>query len=202
MNDTTITNLFPTPVYISNIKKNFNTEELSVFKQSKLDTFKNTGNIGSKNTYILNEKKLSNIKKQINERVKDYFNKVLRAVGVEPYITQSWLNYTEKNQFHHSHNHPNSLVSGVFYIDADKDNDRIKFFKAAPQFRINAIDFNEWNSESWWVPVETGQMLLFPSSLNHMVENKKGNNTRVSLAFNVFVKGNLGSKHDYTELKL
>jgi hypothetical protein len=33
-----------------------------------------------------------------------------------------------------------------------------------------------------------------------MVETKEGNNTRVSLAFNVFVKGKLGSYKEATEL--
>ena len=45
-----------------------------------------------------------------------------------------------------------------------------------------------WNSESWWFPVKTGDVILFPSSLIHMVETKQGTNTRISLAFNVFIK--------------
>jgi hypothetical protein len=35
-----------------------------------------------------------------------------------------------------------------------------------------------------------------------MVENKKGKNTRISLAFNVFVKGTVGNNKDLTELIL
>ncbi len=48
--------------------------------------------------------------------------------NITPYITQSWLNYTETNQYHHKHQHPNSLVSGVFYINCDDKFDKIKFF--------------------------------------------------------------------------
>ena len=43
---------------------------------------------------------------------------------------------------------------------------------------------------------------MFPSSLTHGVDTKEGNNTRISLAFNVFVKGNLGTYDSATELIL
>jgi hypothetical protein len=35
-----------------------------------------------------------------------------------------------------------------------------------------------------------------------MVETKEGDNTRVSLAFNVFIKGTIGNNKQLTELKL
>jgi hypothetical protein len=43
---------------------------------------------------------------------------------------------------------------------------------------------------------------MFPSSTTHQVETKKGNNTRISLAFNTFYKGTIGSNKDLTELIL
>jgi hypothetical protein len=33
-----------------------------------------------------------------------------------------------------------------------------------------------------------------------MVENKEGTNTRISLAFNVFIKGKIGNNKNLTEL--
>ena len=41
---------------------------------------------------------------------------------------------------------------------------------------------------------------MFPSSTTHRVDIKKGNNTRVSLAFNTFYKGKIGSNDKLTEL--
>lgn len=35
-----------------------------------------------------------------------------------------------------------------------------------------------------------------------MVENKQGDNTRISLAFNVFIKGTVGNNKQLTELIL
>ena len=48
----------------------------------------------------------------------------------------------------------------------------------------------------------SGDIFLFPSSLAHMVETKQGKNTRISLSFNVFIKGTVGSDRDLTELIL
>ena len=80
---------------------------------------------------------------------------------------------------------------------------KIIFLKDKYELISAAVNkYNIFNSASWWFPVETGQLFLFPSSLIHMVETKKGNNTRTSLAFNVFVKGMLGSTKNLTELKL
>jgi uncharacterized protein (TIGR02466 family) len=122
---------------------------------------------------------------------------------VKPYITQSWLNYTKKNQYHHKHQHPNSLVSGVFYINADEKLDKIKFFKEDYQpIKLEIKEYNLFNSQSWWFTVKTGDIVLFPSSLTHMVETKEGDNTRVSLAFNVFVEGKIGDNKGLTELIL
>jgi ectoine hydroxylase-related dioxygenase (phytanoyl-CoA dioxygenase family) len=67
---------------------------------------------------------------------------------------------------------------------------------------IQTEKFNTFNSSSWWFPVETGQVFLFPSSLTHSVGTKQGKNTRISLAFNVFIKGTIGSQKSLTELIL
>ena len=122
---------------------------------------------------------------------------------IKPYITQSWLNYTETNQYHHKHEHPNSLVSGVFYINADEDNDKIRFFSNKYEvIRPEINEFNLFNSTTWWFPVKTNDIVLFPSSLTHCVDIKKGTNTRISLAFNVFIKGKIGKEKLLTELKI
>ena len=62
--------------------------------------------------------------------------------------------------------------------------------------------YNICNSSTWWFPLKTGQLIMFPSSTPHEVETKKGDNTRVSLAFNTFYKGILGSNVKSTELIL
>ena len=62
--------------------------------------------------------------------------------------------------------------------------------------------YNIWNSDTWFFPVQTGNLFIFPSSTIHQVETKKGDNTRISLAFNTFYKGEIGSNSGLTELIL
>jgi len=202
MKEPLIQNLFPTPVYISMLNRKLNKKELSFIDKIKSDTYKNEGNTTSNNNYILEEKEFSKLKLDLDLIVQDYFNRIVSPKNnIEPYITQSWLNYTNKNEYHHMHAHPNSLISGVFYINSNDKFDKIKFFKQQYEaIQLETKEWNIWNSKSWWFPVKTGDIILFPSSLTHMVENKQGDNIRISLAFNVFIKGTIGNNKDLTEL--
>ncbi len=205
MKKTIIENLFPTPIYMSNIDRTFTKQELQFVTEQKKHCKNNTGNINTKDNYILNRKEFKNIKKFIDKSCQDYLEKIISPKNnIELYITQSWLNYTEENQYHHTHAHPNSVVSGVLYFDCDKENDQIKFTNPVgyQQIKPEIKDFNIWNSETWWFALETGQLVMFPSSTTHQVETKQGTNTRISLAFNTFYKGTLGLNSNLTELIL
>jgi uncharacterized protein (TIGR02466 family) len=200
-----IQNLFPIPIYMSNIDRTFTKQELQFVDNQKNKCSKNSGNINTKDNYILNRKEFKNIKKFLDECCKDYLEKIISPKNnIELYITQSWLNYTEENQYHHIHAHSNSVVSGVLYFDCDKENDKIKFTNPVgyQQIKPEIKNFNIWNSETWWFALETGQLVMFPSSTTHQVETKQGTNTRISLAFNTFYKGTIGSNSNLTELIL
>ena len=204
MKEQIINTIFPTPVYFTKIDREFTKQELQFVQEQKKHCMKNTGNIHTKDNYILNRKEFKNIKKFLNKHCKNYLDTVICPKNnLELYITQSWLNYTEADQYHHKHNHPNSIVSGVLYFDSDIKNDKILFTNFdSPQIKpiIDNTKFNLWNSETWFFPVETGKLIMFPSSTTHQVENKKGKNTRISLAFNTFYKGTIGSNPYLTEL--
>ena len=204
MIESNINGIFPTPIYISKLNRELTNKELLFINKNKLNINKNEGNITSSNNYILNDKLFKDLKLELDLKIQDYFDKIIcPANNITPYITQSWLNYTETNQYHHKHSHPNSLVSGVFYINCDNKFDKIKFFKEDYKtIKPEIKTWNLWNSESWWFPVKTGDIILFPSSLTHMVETKEGTNTRISLAFNTFVKGTIGINKELTELIL
>ena len=199
-----INSIFPTPIYISKLNRDITAKESSFIDKTKLDVYNNEGNKTSNDNYILNNIAFKDLKKELDLKEQYYFDKVISpANNITPYITQSWLNYTETNQYHHKHQHPNSLISGVFYINCNEEHDKIKFFNENYKpIKLETKDWNLWNSESWWFPVKTGDIILFPSSLTHMVETKQGDNTRISLAFNIFIKGTVGDSKNLTELVL
>jgi uncharacterized protein (TIGR02466 family) len=207
MTEPIIHSLFPIPIYTTKIDRGFTKQELQFVNEQKKHCSKNDGNINTKDNYILNRKEFKNVKKFLDKQCKEYLDTVICPKNnLELYITQSWLNYTNTNQYHHKHEHPNSVMSGVFYFNSDIKNDKILFSHPIPYKQIKPetdnTKFNLWNSDTWFFPVETGNLFMFPSSTTHQVETKTGTNTRISLAFNTFYKGSVGSNTNLTELIL
>jgi uncharacterized protein (TIGR02466 family) len=204
MSSPVITGIFPIPVYITKLNRKFTKQELNEVNIHKERHYKNTGNKTSLENYILDQKPFLKLKKELSLFVQDYFNKIICPKNITPYITQSWLNYTNAKEFHHMHEHPNSYISGVLYLNSNKEKDKIKFFRdnRYQQIKPEIKEYNFYNSLSWWFPVETGQVILFPSSLTHSVDIKEGDNTRISLAFNTFIRGEVGNDKELTKLTI
>lgn len=196
--------LFPVAVYQGKINRSLSTKELDFIHAQKNNSRKSEGNHISNERYLLDKPLFKKLKKEMNDHINIYVRDHLKWVSdTKLFITQSWLNWTEHREFHHIHNHPNSALSAVFYIDADPAVDKIQFYHPYLHnfiIRPEVTEFNMFNSRTWWVGARTGDVILFPSSLTHSVTTKEGTNTRVSLAFNVFVKGKVGSFDGLTEL--
>jgi len=199
-----ISGIFPTPIYVSHMNRPFTSSEMKIFQNAEQKTVSNAGNITSANNYILNEPGLEDVRNILTAHVAEFIKRIyVPKYEMAPYITQSWTNYTKEKEWHHSHEHPNSFISGVLYINANDEHDKITFQKKGyQQIKPVPSEWNWYNSESWFYTVKTGMIILFPSSTTHMVENKGGDNTRISLAFNTFFKGIMGENAGLTELIL
>lgn len=197
-----IHNLFPQPVGLYKLERDLTEKELNFIKDQ--ETRFNMGNATSVNNTILRHKAMTKLRDFIESSVSNYFTTVYNPKHkVNLRITQSWTNYTEPGQWHHKHAHPNSFVSGVFYPQANKETDKIYFYRDGFQMvKLPPKNYNSWNSESWWFDVGTGDLILFPSSLEHMVETVEGNQTRISLSFNTFPVGSIGEEVSLTGLKI
>jgi len=197
-----IDNLFPIPVGIDKIPKELTAEQLKFLTTQQMQD--NVGNTVSTDSYILNSNELVDLRDELLKIVRKYFKIVYApADDVDVYITQSWVNFTEPGKYHHVHAHPNSFISGVFYIRSEGEADRIKFYKSVYEgIQVTPTEWNVYNSKTWWYSVSTGDVILFPSSLTHEVPTTTSSSNRISLAFNVFLKGRLGTYNDLNELKL
>ena len=195
-------NLFPLPIGFARLGRDLTEKELSFILGQ--DKYANQGNTTSSDRMLLKSKELTDIREFIEDAMVDYFKTVHNPKGdVALYVTQSWANYTDPGQYHHKHAHPNSFISGVFYPQADRSVDKIFFYKSGyERIKVQPATWNHWNSESWWFEVGAGDLILFPSHLEHMVETKVGNETRVSIAFNTFLKGHIGVDENLTGLQL
>lgn len=196
----TVENLFAIPIQRSSLERKFTKQELIFIKSQENKTYLNEGNSTSNNHNILEHKSLKNLKKIIINSINIYSKQVLNYENIEFYITQSWLNYTKKSEYHHTHAHPNSIISGVLYINTYEE-DKIYFYKHGyNQISPKIKNYNAYNSSSWWFPVKNGDIILFPSSTTHGVNRKEQDNVRISLAFNTFIKGTLGRDEELTQL--
>ena len=117
--------------------------------------------------------------------------------------TLSWTNKNPQNSRHHEHKHPNSIISGVFYFSTT-DTTPIKFHKSDYWgLKLEYKNFNNYNGESIYVPISSGELILFPSSTTHSVPTNQSNVVRYSLSFNTFTEtGEVGSKSQLTYLNI
>lgn len=197
----TLHNLFPIPVGQYSIDYRPTKKETRfILDQPQRN---NMGNSTSQDNKILNSKELATLRKLLEQKINLYFDTVYNPKhAVKLRITQSWCNYTQTGQFHHKHSHPNSFISGVFYLETTST-DRIHFFTGAqPGIKLPPKNWNIWNSESWWFEATKHSLFLFPSSLTHMVETVTAQQTRISLSFNTFLVGTVGEASELTLLEL
>jgi len=195
-------NLFPTGVGFFKYEPGITPEEKQFIED--LARSPNEGNETSVNKKLFEEPGLKKIAEYVKECVDQYFNETfLPFHDVELQFTQSWANYSEKGRWHHQHRHPNSLLSGCFYVNA-VESDKITFFTNTEYDRIQIYseNFNLYNSTSWWLPVRTNDIVIFPSNLAHNVPPVEADDTRISIAFNTFPKGYLGNDDNLTGLHL
>jgi uncharacterized protein (TIGR02466 family) len=139
---------------------------------------------------------------EIDAALAEYVKTTIAPVGDVKFLpTQAWLNFTTQGQWHHKHAHPGSLISGVYYVAASGDTDRIMFFRGGyKRVPFTQAEFNPWNSDSWWIPVAAGDLVLFPSELEHMVPPVTTDSTRISLSFNTWFEGSAGAVENLTHL--
>ena len=217
--DFQVAGIFPTPIYIAQREIGLDNSGLTETEDKEIEEIIENGMMATNDThpelrsmsedkYIFNDK-LQDIKEFCEDHIDNYVKEVHNPrKDLEFYITQSWLNYTKLGGSHGMHTHQNSWISGVFYLSAPEGNG-ICFYD--PNMRIKRIlkidssleNPSQWQGEKITVPLETNQLVLFPSWLGHAVDpNPEQNITRLSLAFNVFFTGSIGIESDLTELIL
>jgi uncharacterized protein (TIGR02466 family) len=198
-----ILELFPTAVMVENIGRTYTDKEFAIFVEIQQTLKANDyGNSVSQSKTLLDDYEgLADIKLFLNDCIKKYVDEVMcPAKPLELEITQSFSQFTNKGESYVDHTHPNSILSGVIYIQTNPETDKIIFNKNQLNKQINifASSYNKFNSATWWVPSKAGEVLIFPSSLIHGVGKVAYDGTRISLSFNTWVKGEKGlSGYDY-----
>ena len=132
-------------------------EEVSKFYQSNHDL-----------TKLAEMKKfIKNLEKILNTEVK---YKIFESSVIGRFkIKNIWFTIQKKNEGHHSHNHPKSVLSGVYYFKINNNSG-------------GEINLDLENEKITHLP-QKNDLLIFNSVVYHSVNPYFGNNDRIALAW-------------------
>jgi uncharacterized protein (TIGR02466 family) len=185
------------------MEREFTDSEIEHTENLLIDLRKNVLNRSSENSQVLNTPEYAGLKEIVMKAAETYCYEVMRYEReMKLRITQSWLNLSLENQGHHLHHHPNSFISGVLYLKCRKG-DSIGFsnsnFKTLePGIREQIV----LNSDFFPIDVEAKDIVIFPSLTPHQVQCVNVQTPRISLAFNFFPYGVIGTDDRFSELIL
>ena len=193
--------VFPTPVQIYKHEDSIE-KELKYIENIEWTSQVANGNFKSKDSYLTKHESLKNITSFFKECIDDYCNTIMNS-NQRLVITQLWGNRNPKGSKHHEHVHPNSIISGVFYLRQDPKLPPIQFSKSnQDSMKLDPRKYNSYNAETFLLPCTSGELILFPSNLRHSVPTNMGEDERISLSFNTFSIDALGSEENLTHLDI
>tara|TARA_B100001057_G_scaffold442833_1_gene478493 strand:+ start:408 stop:998 length:591 start_codon:yes stop_codon:yes gene_type:complete len=103
-------------------------------------------------------------------------------------ISNSWSNIQKKGSRLKHHCHPNSIISGVIFLNVDVDSSKLYFDN--PNKFVRIFDYKDATSDNYefysFNPVK-GQMLMWPSYLFHgSYDDLNNTENRMVLSFNSY----------------
>lgn len=186
---------FPTSIWNFQID---NYQQLNSLLLQEVDTEYQRDRVGEKWSNVLGWHSINNLHdrhsfgeftKIVNENVSEvaeFLRWDLQQFSIN--ITTCWAIVNGKFALNSTHNHPNSILSGVYYLQVPEQSGSIFFADPRPgsQMLIPPVEeFNLWTFPKISYKPHVGMMLLFPSWLLHGVEMNMSNEMRISLSFNI-----------------
>ena len=129
------------------------------------------------------------LERKLAKHIKAYAKELAMDLrGREVSMSDCWVNIMPPTAAHSLHIHPNSFISGTYYVQTPKGCPGIKFedprlskFMAAPPRLANA---GEQHRAHITYPAEAGHVILFESWLRHEVAANRVDDERISISFN------------------
>ncbi len=103
-------------------------------------------------------------------------------------INNMWAIINTGGSSNAQHQHGNSNISGAYYVRAPKNSGDIVFYDPRPApvyFHPNAKSPNLLNAQVNSVSPKEGVLVLFPSYLDHSVNENLSNEERIVISFNI-----------------
>ena len=136
---------------------------------------------------------------------KDVSKEVFKSIDAMDYIadtieiTSMWGNVLKPGETHAPHTHSNNFLSGVFYLESDAKTG-ITFVDPRPAADVlvprKKKKTNE-NSNLLSYISKQNRLIIFPSWLVHWVPINNSKRDRISISFNVQIRGQVGEHHEF-----
>ena len=182
-------NIFPTTVYVGEVTDHQNHKEEFYKVYHKFDYEDSDANSTvSENTgrpFIHLEDNLDPLFNEIILHTKRYVMDVLKYKDIFEYvITKTWLSRTRSSKEIPWHIHSTSHISFVYYLNMPPNAHKLKFLnphnknsfflgmslESRYEERTMVKEFNELNSEEFYIHPPEGTIALFPSSIQHSTQ--------------------------------
>ena len=189
----TLTSLFPSPVHI------FDTDGFDEFKNNLIDYVYKLKEkdpegytISNRNGWQSRGFDLSDMNDLLHGTILQGLSSFSAIKNTTKMRASAWININSPGSYNVKHTHPNSHLSGVMWIKAPKDSGNIVFDN--PNGHQTHTEINSYNQEfkdqffvhhAYWLPPIEGRMIIFPSHLQHAVNENKSNEDRISVSFNI-----------------
>jgi|APGre2960657373_1045057.scaffolds.fasta_scaffold78426_2 uncharacterized protein (TIGR02466 family) len=195
-----ILNIFPTPVYRTNLGDILSEESLEHITKLKTEKlFDAVPNISSSDD-VLSSDRLDALRVAIQKHLQ-IFGDILFGAGLEFYISSSWVTKSDTLQFGERHSHVNSIISGSFYVSPNPSS--IIFYRESKStiHMFSNNDSNYYNKTIIPIQPNKNDLILFPSSLEHSISKNTDNVSRFSVVVNSYIRGQMMSKYAKLEIK-
>lgn len=135
----------------------------------------------------------------INQQVAQVAKEVLYTQMDELKICLMWVNKSKTNQWHHAHHHGWSFLSGIIYLQGENGRtwfSRESDYNYSKSMSLMTNEDVEASEIIYKHKPEPGSMVIFPSSLLHSVDANTDSSERITISFNTFPTGQVGSKDE------
>ena len=188
--------LFPTHLFI---KDNYTTpDRINTMRREVMNLYKEKPNWQSSPNLDKNE-----VFKDFNKDISRSSFEILDKLGYEAdqiEITDMWANVLKQHETHQPHTHSNNFLSGVFYLDADDTMPGITFQDPRPGANVilprKKLDHMN-NANLLNYKAKTNRIIIFPSWLVHWVPTNLSTSNRISISWNIQIRGQLGEHHEF-----
>ena len=147
-----------------------------------------------KNTVIVKHKETSNLKgfkELVYKNALNFFASCgYDTIENDIEVTNLWLNEMKPGGNHKRHLHYGYQISGCFYVDLPKNAGNIMFTNHEnnkPLGGTSVKEYTVYNSTTWRISPEEGDMYFWRSDLEHQVLDEKFDGVRRSIAFDISV---------------